>query len=170
MNLLDLVTGTKHPASGTPVCSPAELRKRLLSLNRETAPWHVVDGTAAAVDLVAEWKIVDARWYEIFAKAGLTRTFRVFLRLDAVRREVRAQDREVRVEWKAGVRTLTLSKEWSRGQTWSFSASAAYGFTETLAPGEIYRYRFASEEIKGPIQQGVTDCGWTYKGVVFGKP
>ena len=122
------------------------------------------------MDLIAEWKIVDARWYEIFAKAGLTRTFRVFLRLDAVRREVRAQDREVRVEWKAGVPTLTLSKEWSRGQTWSFSAGTAYGFTETLAPGQIYRYRFATEEIKGPIQQTVTDCGWAYVGVVFGKP
>ena len=132
--------------------------------------WHVVDGTAAAVNLIAEWKIVDARWYEIFAKAGLKRAFRIFLRLDAERWEVRAQDREVRVEWKAGVPTLTLSKEWSRGQTWSFSAGTAYGFTETLAPGQIYSYRFATEEIKEPIQQAVIGCGWTYKGVVFGNP
>jgi phosphodiesterase/alkaline phosphatase D-like protein len=104
--------------------------------------------------------------------------------LDAESREVRAQDQEVRVEWEAGVPTLTLSKRWSRGQTWSFSAGTAYGFTETLAPGQIYRYRFASEEIKEPIQQArfaseeikepiqqaVTSCGWIYKGVVFGKP
>jgi hypothetical protein len=56
------------------------------------------------------------------------------------------------------------------GQTWSFSAGTAYGFTETLAPGQIYRYRFATEEIKGPIQEIVNGCGWAYKGVVFGKP
>ena len=170
MSLLDLVTGTKRPAAGTPVCSAEELRNRLLGLNRETAPWQVVDGTAAGVDLIAEWKIVDARWYEIFAKAGLTRAFTISLRLDAERREVRARDQEVRVEWKAAVPTLTRSKEWSRGQTWSFSAGTAYGFTETLAPGQIYSYRFSTEEIKRPIQQAVTGCGWTYKGVVLGKP
>ena len=117
MGLLDVLTGTKRPAAGTPVCTPEELRNRLLGLNRETAPWRVVDGTAAGVDLIAEWKIVDARWYEIFAKAGLTRVFTIFLRLDPERLEVRAQDQEVRVEWKAGVRTLTLSQEGSRGQT-----------------------------------------------------
>ncbi len=170
MGLLDALTGTKRPAAGTPVCSPEELRNRLLDLNRETAPWRVVDGAAAGVDLIAEWKIVDAQWYEIFAKAGLTRVFSIFLRLDSERREVRAQDQEVRVEWEAGVPTVSFSRQWSRGQTWSFSAGTAYGYTETLAPGQIYRYRFATEEIKGPIQQIVNGCGWTYKGVVFGKP
>jgi hypothetical protein len=98
----------------------------------------------------------------------LTRVFSIFLRLDSERREVRAQDQEVRVEWDAGVPTVSFSRQW--GQTWSFSAGTAYGFTETLAPGQIYRYRFATEEIKGPIQEIVIGCGWTYKGVVFGKP
>ena len=170
MGLLDTLMGTKRPAAGTPDCSPEELRNRLLDLNRETAPWRVVDGTAGGVDLIAEWKIVDAQWYEIFAKAGLTRVFSIFLRLDSERLEVRAQDQEVRVECEAGVPTVSLSRQWSRGQTWSFSAGTAYGFTETLAPGQIYRYRFATEEIKGPIQEIVIGCGWTYKGVVFGKP
>ena len=170
MGLLDILTGTKRPTAGAPVCSREELRHRLLGLTRETAPWRVVDGAAAGVDLIAEWKLLDAQWYEIFAKAGLKRAFTIFLRLDAERREVRAQDQELRVEWEAGVPTLSFSKQWSRGQTWSFSAGTAYGFTETLAPGQIYRYRFATEEIKGPIQEIVNGCGWTYKGVVFGKP
>ena len=55
MGLLDTLTGIKRPAAGTPVCTPKELRNRLLGLNRETAPWRVVDGTAAGVDLIAEW-------------------------------------------------------------------------------------------------------------------
>jgi hypothetical protein len=44
---------------------------------------RIVDGAAENVDLIAEWKIVDAQWYEIFAKAGLEKVFRVFLKLDA---------------------------------------------------------------------------------------
>jgi outer membrane protein TolC len=170
MGLLDFLTAIKRPVAGTPVCSPEALRERLLGLNRPTAPWRVVDGAAAGVDLIAEWKIVDAEWYEIFAKAGLERVFSISLRLDPARQEVRAQDREWHVAWEAGVPTLALSARVSRGQTWSFSAGAAYGFTETLAPGEIYRYRFATEEIKRPLQDSVTGCGWTYKGVLFGKP
>lgn len=170
MGLLDFLTGTKHPAAGTPACSADELRTRLLDLNRETSPWRVVDGTGSGVDLIAEWKIVDAQWYEIFAKAGLKRAFTILLRLDAEQREVRALDQEMRVEWEAGVPTLTLLNQRTWGQTWSSSAGMAFGFTETLAPGQIYRYRFASDEIKGPIQETVTGCGWTYKGVVFGKP
>lgn len=30
-----------------------------------------MDGQTEGVDLVAEWKIADASWYEIFAKAKL---------------------------------------------------------------------------------------------------
>jgi hypothetical protein len=45
----------------------------------------------------------------------------------------------------------------------------AVGFTEKLEGGEIYSYRFDTREIKKPIQDAVTACGWTYKGVAFGK-
>jgi outer membrane protein TolC len=170
MSVLDFLTGTKRPEDGAAICAPDDLRSRLLRLNRPTAPWRVVDGTGEGVDLIAEWKIVDAQWFEIFAKAGLERAFSIVLRIDPEAREVRAQDREYQISWEAGVPTLAFSGQWSRGQTHSFATGAAYGFTETLAPGKIYQYRFATEEIKSPIQEAVTGCGWTYKGVVFGNP
>ena len=169
MSRFDVFTGTKRPAAGTAVCSPEEVRDRLLGLNRPTSPWRVNDGAAEGVDLIAEWKIVDAEWYEIFAKDGLERVFTIALRFDPERHEVRAQDQEWHVSWKAGVPALALSTHVRRGQTWSVSAGAAYGFTETLAPGEIFRYTFATDEIKRPVQEVVTDCGWTYQGVVFGN-
>ena len=31
---------------------------------------------------MAEWRIVDAGWYEIFAKANLEKAFKVLMRLD----------------------------------------------------------------------------------------
>ncbi len=39
----------------------------------------------------------------------------------------------------------------------------------TLIPGQVYNYRFDTREIKQPIQDAVTSCRWTYKGVAFGK-
>ncbi|MBI2769405.1 MAG: hypothetical protein HYX47_07275 [Burkholderiales bacterium] len=167
--MFDFLTGTKRPPSGTPVLSPQEVMQRIKAASRPTAPWQVVDGHAEGVDLIAEWRIVDARWYEIFAKAGLAKVFRIYLKLDEAQKQVRAQDREYEVSWTAGVPRLALAGSAFKGQTKSVEFGASYGFTENLTIGEQYKYRFATSEIKTPVQQAVTACGWVYKGVVFGK-
>ena len=162
-------SSTKRPAAGTPVLSPQDLRDRLISLNRPTSPYQLIDGAAENVDLIAEWKIVDASWYEIFGKAGLSKVFKIYMKLDEKNHEVRAVDREFSVEWSAGVPELSLAASAFRGQTQEVEFGAAYAFTEELAPGEVYKYRFDTREIKKPIQEAVTSCGWAYRGVAFGK-
>ena len=93
----------KKPAIASTVLTVEELRTRLLALNRPTAPYQIRDGTPEGVDLVAEWKIVDAQWYEIFAKAKLTKVFRIYMKFDPAKHELRAQDHEYTVAWQAGV-------------------------------------------------------------------
>jgi hypothetical protein len=169
MKLVDFFTSTRRPEAGTPVRSREEVLDALMGLNRPTAPYQLVDGQAEGVDTIAEWKIVDAQWYELFAKASISRVFRIYLKLDPTRHEVRAMDREYTVEWRVGVPTLSLSVQAFKGQKQEISFGTAYAFTETLAPGQVYKYRFNTNEIKKPIQGAVTGCGWTYKGVAFGK-
>ncbi len=169
MRVLDWLTSTKRPESGTAVCGAEEVRERILAVNRPTAPFQVVDGAADNVDLVAEWRIVDAAWYEIFAKAGLEKVFRIHLKIDESSRQVRAKDYEYTLSWSAGLPRLELSKSSSRGQMQSVQFGSGYAFTEELRPGEVYNYRFSTGELKTPIQGAVTGCGWTYKGVTFGK-
>lgn len=74
---------------------------RIMALNRPSAPYQIIDGKAKGVDLIAEWKIVDAQWYEIFAKANLTKVFRIYLKFDPGKREVRTMDEELNVSWRA---------------------------------------------------------------------
>ena len=167
--MFDFLTSTKRPASGTPVLPARQVIERLIALNRPTAPWGVVDGRSEGVDLIAEWKIVDARWYEIFAKAGLSKVFRIYLKLDEAKKQVRAQDLAYEVSWRAGIPTLSAAASAFSGQVKSVEFGASYGFTEDLTIGEQYRYRFATGEIKKPVQDAVTGCGWVYKGVVFGS-
>jgi len=114
MAFFDWLTGTKRPAAGVPAKSAAEVRADLLAVNKPTAPFGVRDGAPENVDLVAEWRIVDAEWYVIFAKAGLKKVFKVLMKLDEQAREVRAVDQEWSVEWRAGVPTLSLDAEASR--------------------------------------------------------
>ena len=159
----------KKPDKNAPVLSPDEVEQRLLALNRESAPFRIVDGSSEGVDLIAEWKIVDARWYEIFAKANLTKVFRIYMKLDPAKHEVRAKDEEYTLEWKAGVPSLSVSVQKFQGQMTSVEFGAAYAFTEQLAPGQVFKYRFNTNELKKPIQDAVAACGWGYKGVAFGK-
>ena len=158
----------KKPDKNTSILSE-EVKSRLLALNRGTAPYQIEDGSPEKVDLIAEWKIVDAKWYEIFAKANLTKVFRIYLNFDESKHEVRAKDEEYSVEWRAGVPSLSLSVSKFQGQMTSVEFGTAYAFTEELAPGQVYKYRFSTNEIKKPIQDAIAACGWTYKGIAFGK-
>lgn len=169
MGLLDWLTSTKRPEAGTRACSADEVRERILAVNRPTAPFRIVDGGDEGVDLIVEWKIVDAEWYEIFGKASLEKVFSIHLKLDEDRHEVRAKDHEYSLSWSAGVPRLEASASRFSGQKQSVQFGTAYAFTEQLRPGEVYNYRFSTGEMKEPVQEGVTACGWTYKGVTFGK-
>ena len=159
----------KKSDKNTAVLSVEDVRQRLLALNRETAPYQIIDGTSQNVDLIAEWKIVDAKWYELFAKASITKVFRIYMKFDAGKHQVRCKDEEFTVEWRAGVPALSISATKFQGQMTSVEFGAAYAFTEELKPGVVYKYRFNTGEIKKPIQEAVAACGWDYKGVAFGK-
>ena len=169
MKLFDWLTGTKRPAAGVAAKSAAQVRADLLALDRPTAPFTIRDGQPENVDIVAEWRIVDAKWYEIFAKAGLEKVFKILIKLDAQAHEARAVDQAWSVEWSAGIPTLTLAAEAFRGQTHEVSFGTAFAFTEQGPFGQVYNYRFASSEIKTPLQDAVTKAGWTWRGVSFGK-
>lgn len=169
MGLFDFFTGTKRPEDHLAPRSVDDVRNAILAVNRPTAPFVIRDGADDGVDLIAEWRIVDARWYEIFAKAGLTKTFRILMRLDAEAHEVRAVDQEWEVRWRAGTPELSLAASGFRGQKSSVEFGTAYAFTEQLEFGQVYNYRFATRELKKPIQDAALGSGWTYRGVAFGK-
>jgi len=85
-----------------------EVRQRLLSLNRDTAPYQIIDGASQNVDLIAEWKIVDAKWYEILqikSHEGLPH----LLKFDVIKNEGAAR-RRVTVSWRAACLRCALSE------------------------------------------------------------
>ncbi len=130
MGLFDLFSGRKAPPAGTPQANAEELRAAFLALNRDTAPFTVREGGPEGADLCADWRIVDAAWYEIFAKAGLKKGAQVLLKLDADSGEVRSVMRDYTVEWRAGLPSLSFSAEAFRGQKVEMSFGTGYAFHE----------------------------------------
>ena len=169
MGLFSWLTGSRAAPDGVAREPVAALRRRLLALNRDTAPFVIRDGKPEGVDLVAEWRIVDADWYEIFAKAGIKRVFKVLMKFDETRGVVRSGDQEWSVEWRAGLPDLTLAGSAFRGQQWEMSYESVHAFREDGSWGEIYTYKFNTAEIKGPLHKAAAEAGWGWKGVAFGK-
>jgi len=169
MGLFDIFTGTKRPKSGTKTLSADDLRAAIMAVNRDTAPYQITPCSDGSCDFIAEWRIVDAKWYEVFAKAGLKKVFRMKMRIDESAHEVRSVDEDYTVEWRAGVPHLSLEASGFRGQKSEVSFGTAYAFTEELRPGQVYKYRFNTSELKKPVQEAVTNAGWSWKPVAFGK-
>ena len=169
MGFWELFTGKTYPVKGVPRRSVDALRDALLSVNHDSAPFLVRDGAAEGVDLVAEWKIVDAQWYEFFAKAGLERVFKVLMRFDEAKGEVRSVDQEWSVEWRAGIPTIALAASAFRGQTAEKSFGKSYGFREDGSFGAIYDYAFDTSVIKKPLRKAALDAGWIWRSVAFAK-
>jgi hypothetical protein len=96
-------------ATETWVKPSTEVREALLAVNRPALPFVVRDGSPEKVDLVAEWHIVDGLWCKLFANAGLDKTFKILMRLDADKHEVRAVDQAWLVEWLGRGSTNILS-------------------------------------------------------------
>jgi hypothetical protein len=158
---------TVQPLPGVSPISGLELRERLLALNSPDRPFVVREGEES--DLVAEWKIVDSSWWGLFSKAGLKKTYRLFLALDADRREVRAFEEESSVEWQGGAPAVSYSVEKFRGlNLFRYERGVGYGLKEgTLEPGKVYDYRFDVREIKGPVIETVTAGGWRFAPVLL---
>lgn len=161
--LQDLFSSGSKPKAGTPVLRKDEVSNNLLSLNRESCPYQVTKSEDPNYDLVAEWKVVDAKWYQIFAKAGLKKVFQVWLRLDESTNTVITTDKEYQINWVAGIPSLSLSIESFAGKKTEFSFGTAIGFTEEFKPGVTYKYTFSTKEIKEPLKEITLSSGWIYK-------
>lgn len=191
MGFFDFLSGTKRPAAGVAAVPMSDLKKQLLALNRETAPWQIRDGAAEGCTLVAEWKIQDAKWYEIFAKAGSNRWFKMCIKLDEAAHTLSSVDKSVETHFRIGTLddagqnntdVLTSASRVNKddaeedgmvgmsfggstfsGHTSEKSFGTAYSFKEDGGYGKVYEYHFDTAELKEPILAATLSSGWTYK-------
>ena len=163
MGFMDFLKGIKRPDPGVEPVSREALSKKLMGMNHEEIPFKV--SPSDKTDILIELKIVDAQWYEIFAKANLTKTYKVYLLLDDSTNEVRALERIGEVKWKAGVPSLSFSKSGFQGRTIAqkeFGKAYAFKAPNPTSFGKVYEYSFDVGDIKDPLIELVTKSGWSY--------
>lgn len=143
------------------------LLERLMSLNSDEAPYQITRGKES--DLVAEIKIVDARWYGVFSKNNLREVYRIIMLLDENRHSVRFFEDLGRLEWSVGTAglkpTVHYSSNFFRGRVlFKKEMATGYAFKNKWPPefGKVYDYKFDVDELRGPLKETVEKSGWEW--------
>lgn len=118
-----------------------EFRRRVEEATHGT-PYAVIP-TASGFDVTLD--IVDAQWFGILNKAGLSKvyTHHVAVQDDG---SYTVTDDSRTVEWVAGVPQATGSVERTRGRVKEFGAQKVWAFDESGRFGQVVDFRFNSEE------------------------
>jgi hypothetical protein len=141
---------------GKPI-SEAELRARILTLNDFDAPAVVEE---RGKKLVVTWRYVDARWWELLAKAGLTQTYECHIKLDPRRHEAIVIDVKRSVNWRTGPNDVSIGFFAFRGVDFSIEIGKQWGIREDFSVGKVYDYKFTTQQIKQPVVNTLLQSGW----------
>lgn len=146
----------RFPGQRTPI-PEADLRGQIQAINEFDAPVMVEERKKK---LVATWKYVDAQWWELLAKAGLTKVYELHMKFDATSHTVTLIDVTKSVSWRAAPSEVRLRGGFSRGVILAYEIGKAWGIQQNFQPGKIYDYRFVPQEIKNPILNTILRAGW----------
>lgn len=163
-----------RPAPGLTPTPLTALRSAFLAFDDEPRPWTVRTAPAGGrADFIAEWQLANAAWWDVLQRSGLTRSYRVLIRLDEATHEVRVTEQSGSVRWSAGVGGGTPAIHWSasffRGVVlFERAREIAYGMRDADEPrlDRVVAYDFDPWRIKGPIVRTALEHGWTYAPVV----
>ena len=141
---------------GTAVSEQA-LREIVQHINDLDAPVMIEE---RGDKLVATWKYVDARWWEILAKAGLQQMYELHMKFNDDKKTVTMIDVNKSVTWRAGPDKVRVSGGFFRGISTTYAVGKQWGIKENFEIGKIYDYKFKSSEIKYPIMNTILRNGW----------
>jgi hypothetical protein len=144
-----------------------ELRELILSVN------GFVDAPVMAEErqnawtgrraLLVTWKYVDARWWEILAKAGLTQLYELHVKLDESQHVATLIDVHKSVDWRAGPTEVRLRGGLLRGLMFAYEIGKRWGIKENWELGKVYDYKFVPSEVKLPVMNSILRSGWSVR-------
>ena len=117
---------------------------------------YVVSPTPEGFDVALD--IVDARWYQLYAKAGLERTFVHHVTM-AGGRDFTITDDSHTLEWEAGHPRLGARVERFVGRRYDVGFRKTIAVTEDARIDTVVDYTFSSEEGRKLIKGAAKELG-----------
>lgn len=138
--------------------SLSELKCRLLDLNHHgDMPFSVIEDNDK---LIASWKIVDAKWIELFGVAGLKKQYELTLLFDEVNNRVRYREKSTDIETEISTDRIGFKKQFQWGYRKEFEFGKSWGMKIDGTLGQQYSYKFNTADIKNPVFGIINKSGW----------
>lgn len=167
---------TVEASPGASPVTAATLASRLLALNGLRAPWQVSAGNRPG-EYFVDWRYADATWLDSMRVHGLTRTYRLVLRLDERGHIVRALERHAELDWSASAAPTLATLRWQASygiNFFKYQHGRVFGLQIRNGQPTLdlsYAYTFSLRELKNPIIDLVADAGWQFRPVItFFRP
>jgi hypothetical protein len=126
-----------------------------VSRHAEGTP-YVVTPTAGGFDVGIG--IADAQWYQLYAKAGLRKTFVHHVAMTGPK-DFTITDDSFEMSWEAGHPRLGARLERFVGRKYEFSFQKTIAITEEARLDTVVDYRFSSEEGRKLIKKAGKELG-----------
>lgn len=149
--------------TGAPV-PLSELKKSILAINHKNIPVVVTEKNGK---LRATWKYLDAKWWDILSKQGITESYTLLMRFDERHHRATLIDIKRSVNWGVGPGAVRFGFFGFRGVSFDVEIGKAWGITERFKVGKVYDYRFKTSEIRNPILNTILQSGWDVQLGIF---
>ena len=150
--------------------SKETLKEKISAINSPELPYQITP--AKESDFFLEWKIVDAKWYGVFSKERVEKTYHAFILLDDSRKTARYYEELGSVEWHIGTDGISkpsvyYKEEFFKGRIlFKKSWGVQYGIKESGKFGKVYEYKFDIGYARDPLKKIVEASGWEFVPVV----
>lgn len=151
------------PGEGRAI-SESKLREKLLQVNQFDCP---VTATEKNGRIILTWKYLDAKWWELIAKAGLKKTYTLTIKLNPKKKEAILIDTTRNVDWRIGPEDTHISWLGLRGIIFAHEVGKAWGIKENFEIGNIYDYTFSPSELKRPVMNTIIHSGWSVRFAII---
>lgn len=145
----------------------SELKYLLMGLNQNSnIPFSVIDKGGK---LIASWKIVDAKWIELFGVGGLKKQYELTLSFNESKNRVSYREKSIDIETEINTERVGFKKQVQWGSRKEFSFGKSWGIKTDGTIGEQYSYKFSTSDIKNPVFDIVNKSGWALKKSLVDK-
>lgn len=141
----------------------SELKSRLMELSQYSdIPFFVIE---RGDKLIASWKIVDAKWIELFGVGGLKKQYELTLIFHEAKNLVSYRERSSDIETELNTERVGFKKQVQWGWRKEFCFGKSWGIKTDGTIGEQYSYKFSTSDIKNPVFGIINNSGWELKKV-----
>lgn len=107
-----------------------------------------------------EIDLADAKWYTLFQKNGLKKTYKVVIELKDATKTAVVSTEEYELSWEAGIPKIGARLNIAKGKQFTLQYGAAAGIREDGTVGKVYEYSLNSVELLGKIGDIIKAAGW----------